>query len=82
MKCKCSREVILERAALEYKTCLSCGEAIAKEQKPYGYVSYGHKTAGAIVVTSKKGFENYSKVSSRMNKGSNMSYASKVRTQF
>ena len=43
---------------------------------------FGHKTAGSIVVTSKKAVDNYIKVSKRMNKGSNMGYASRLSTSF
>jgi hypothetical protein len=80
--CGCGNEIPEERFNLEFKTCLSCGDKIAQKKRPYGYVHYGHKTAGSIVVTSKAGFENYSKVSYRMNKGSNMGYASRISTSF
>jgi hypothetical protein len=78
--CGCGNEIHPERYALGYKVCVTCGEKFAQARKPYGYVSYGHKTAGAIVVTSKAAFVNYRKVSSRMAKGSNMGYASRVGT--
>jgi hypothetical protein len=47
-----------------------------------GYPHYGHKTAGAIVVTTKAGFQNYAKVSSRKGKNCNMGFASRVGTRF
>ena len=81
-KCGCGNLIPNERYDLGFKICLTCGDKIAHKKKPYGYVHYGHKTAGSIVVTSKAGFENYSKVSYRMNKGSNMGYASRISTSF
>jgi hypothetical protein len=80
--CGCGNDIHPERAALGYKICLACGEKAALKKRPFGYLHYGHKTAGAIVVTTKAGFENYSKVSYRMNKGSNMGYASRLTTSF
>lgn len=80
--CGCGNSIHPERYALGYKICLKCGEKSASNKKPFGYVSYGHKTAGAIVITSKAGFDNYSKVSYRKNKGSNMGYASRLTTSF
>lgn len=80
--CGCGNPIHPERYALGFKICLACGEAAAQRRKPFGYVSYGHKTAGAIIVTTKAGFENYKKVSSRMAKGSNMGFASRVGTSF
>ena len=80
--CGCGNEISDERYALGYKICLACGEKIAQSKKKYGYVSYGHKTAGAIVVTSKAAVENYKKVSYRHCKGSNMTSASRAGTQF
>lgn len=82
INCGCGTEIHPERYALGYKVCLNCGDKHAVKNKKYGYVSYGHKTAGAIVVTSKKAFENYSKVSYRMGKASNMGYASRLTTSF
>lgn len=82
INCGCGKEIHPERHALGYKVCLACGDKHAIKNKKYGYVSYGHKTAGAIVVTSKKAFENYSKVSYRMGKSSNMGYASRLTTSF
>lgn len=80
--CGCGTEIHPDRYALGYKVCLKCGEKSASKNKPFGYVSYGHKTAGAIVITSKAGFDNYAKVSYRKNKGSNMAYASRMTTSF
>ena len=80
--CGCGNEIPLERHELGFKTCLSCGERIAINKKPHGFMHYGHKTAGAIIITSKAGFYNYKKVSYRKNKGSNMGYASRMRTEF
>lgn len=80
--CGCGNIISQERYDLGYKICLSCGEKAALKRKPFGYVHYGHKTAGAIVITSKRGFDNYSKVSYRLNKGSNMGYASRISTTF
>lgn len=82
INCGCGKEIHPERHALGYKVCLSCGDKHAVNNKKYGYVSYGHKTAGAIVVTSKKAFDNYTKVSYRMGKSSNMGYASRLTTSF
>jgi hypothetical protein len=82
IQCGCGKEIHPERYALGYKVCLTCGEQAARSRKPFGYVAYGHKTAGAIVITSKKGFDNYKKVSYRKNKGSNMGYASRLTTSF
>jgi hypothetical protein len=80
--CGCGNEISDVRYDLGFKVCLSCGETIARNKAPRGYIHYGHKTAGAIVITSKFGFENYQKVSYRKNKGSNLAYASKLNTQF
>lgn len=80
--CGCGKEIHEERLNLGFKVCIICGEKIALNKKPFGYVHYGHKTAGSIVITSKAGFDNYSKVSYRMNKGSNMGYASRICTSF
>jgi hypothetical protein len=82
LTCNCGNTIPFERAELGYRNCLRCGEKIAASKRPAGYVSYGHKTAGAIVITSKAGYDNYRKVSARMNKGSNMGYASRMTTQF
>lgn len=81
-KCGCGNEIVSERYLLGYKVCLPCGEKHAQSNKKFGYLHYGHKTAGAIVLTSKKGFDNYKKVSYRKNKGSNMGYASRLTTAF
>lgn len=81
-KCGCGNEINSERYSLGYKICLPCGEKYAQNNKKFGYLHYGHKTAGAIVLTSKKGFDNYKKVSYRKNKGSNMGYASRLTTTF
>jgi len=80
--CGCGNKISEERSILGYKICLSCGEEIARNKSPYGYIHYGHKTAGSIVITSKRGFQNYQKVSYRKNKGSNLAYSSKLTTQF
>jgi hypothetical protein len=80
--CGCGNAIHPERYALGYRICLTCGEKAAANKKRFGYVSYGHKTAGAIVITSKAGFDNYTKVSYRKNKGSNMGYASRLTTSF
>ena len=81
-KCGCGNFIHPERAELGYKICLTCGEKAASKKRLFGYLHYGHKTAGAIVLTTKAGFDNYSKVSCRMNKGSNMGSASRVGTLF
>lgn len=80
--CGCGNEIPQERFDLGYKICTTCGEKIAQARKPVGYMSYGHKTAGAIVVTTQDGLDNYKKVSYRKNKGSHMGYASRLTTQF
>jgi hypothetical protein len=82
IQCGCGKDIHTERYALGYKVCLACGEAAAKRNTPFGYLHFGHKTAGSIVITSKKGFDNYKKVSYRKNKGSNMGYASRLSTSF
>lgn len=82
INCGCGNEIHIERYNLGYKVCLACGDKRAIKNKKFGYVSYGHKTAGAIVVTSKKAFDNYTKVSYRMGKSSNMGYASRLTTSF
>jgi hypothetical protein len=82
INCGCGNEIHPERYELGYKVCLSCGDKSAQKNKKYGYLHFGHKTAGSIVLTSQRGFENYSKVSYRMNKGSNMGYASRLSTTF
>ena len=81
-RCGCGNSIPPERFALGYKLCVVCGERVAQKKKPYGYMCYGHKTAGAIVVTSKAAVENYKKVSARMNKGSNMGSASRISSSF
>lgn len=80
MNCGCGNSIHPERLSLGYKNCTICGEKVAKANKPYGYVCYGHKTAGSIVITNKTMFEQYKNVSSRMAKGCNMSYASRQTT--
>lgn len=80
--CGCGNEIHEERYALGYKVCITCGERFAQSKKKFGYVHYGHKTAGSIIVTSKQAVDNYRKVSYRHCKGSNMSSASKAGTQF
>ena len=82
MHCECGNDIHPDRYALGYTVCLSCGEKIAQAKTPRGYLHYGHKTAGTIVLTTQAGFNNYKKVSSHMAKGSNMSYASRVGTNF
>lgn len=82
INCGCGNEIPQERFDLGYKICTTCGEKIAQSKRPVGYISYGHKTAGAIVVTTRNGFDNYKKVSYRKNKGSHMGYASRLTTQF
>ena len=81
-KCGCGNEIHPERIELGYKVCLNCGDKAAKKSKPFGYVSYNDKTAGVILITTKKGFDNYKKVSYRKNKGSTMGYASRLTTSF
>jgi hypothetical protein len=80
INCGCGNSIHPDRLALGFKVCVICGEKFAQAKKKFGYVSYGHKTAGAIVITSKAAFENYKTVSSRMAKGSNMGFASRVGT--
>lgn len=80
MNCGCGNSIHPERLLLGFKVCVICGEKLAQQKKKFGYVSYGHKTAGAIVITSKAALDNYKKVSSRMAKGSNMGFASRVGT--
>lgn len=80
--CGCGKEIAGERYALGFKVCVSCGEKFAQAKRKFGYISYGHKTAGAIVLTSKAGLTNYKSVSSRMAKGSNMGFASRIGTSF
>ena len=82
MNCGCGNSIHPERAALGFKVCTVCGERFAQAKKVYGYPHYGHKTAGAIVITSRAGFKNYAKVSSRKGKNCNMSFASRVGTAF
>lgn len=82
MNCSCGNIIPQERLDLGYKVCVNCGEKFAQAKKPYGYMHYGHKTAGAIVITSKAGVDNYKKVSCRMAKGSNMGYASRMTSSF
>lgn len=82
MICHCGNEIPQERLDLGFKVCVICGERIANKNRPKGYISYGHKTAGAIVVTTQKGFDNYQRVAYRHSKGSNMASASKVGTSF
>jgi len=82
MNCKCGRSIPEERVELGYQNCVVCGEKVAQMNRPAGYMHYGHKTAGAIVVTSKRGFDNYRKVSHRQAKGSHMGYASRLGTSF
>ena len=82
IKCGCGNEIHIERYQLGYKICLSCGDRVAEKNKKFGYLHYGHKTAGAIILTSKRGFDNYNKVSYRMGKSSNMGYASRLSTSF
>lgn len=80
--CKCGQTIPQERFELGYTICIICGERLAKNRRPVGYMCYSHKTAGEIVVTTQAGLDNYKKVSYRMNKGSNMGYASRLNTQF
>ena len=82
IKCGCGNEIHPERHELGYKLCLPCGDKVAKKSQKFGYLHYDHKTAGAIVITSRKAFDNYSKVSYRMGKNSNMGYASRLSTSF
>lgn len=81
-KCGCGKDIHPERYDLGYKICISCGEKFASVKKPKGFMYYGHKTAGSIVITSSKGFDNYRKVSYRKNKGSHMGYACNIGTSF
>lgn len=78
--CGCGNEIAGERYALGFKICTVCGEKFAQVKRPHGYVSYGHKTAGAIVITNKTMFDQYKRVSYRHCKGSNMASASKQGT--
>lgn len=80
--CSCGNPIPEERVNLGYKNCLICGEKFAQRNKPFGYISYGHKTAGSIVITSKRGLDNYKKISYRHCKGSNMGTASKLSSRF
>jgi hypothetical protein len=80
--CSCGRFIPIERIELGYRCCVVCGETLARMKRPMGYPHYGHKTAGAIVVTTKAGFQNYAKVSSRKGKNCNMGFASRVGTRF
>lgn len=80
--CTCGKEYPIERYELGYRVCLSCGEAHAVKNKKFGYLHFGHKTAGSIVITSKKAYDNYAKVSYRKGKASNMAYASRLSTSF
>ena len=82
MKCGCGNNIHPERVSLGYKICVECGEKVARMKRPVGYMHYGHKTAGAIVITSQTGLKNYKKVSHRRCKGSHMGYASNVGTNF
>jgi hypothetical protein len=82
MNCGCGREISDERSALGFKVCLVCGERFAQQKRPVGYMHYGHKTAGSIVLTTKAGLKSYMKVSHRQAKGSHMGYASRVGTSF
>ena len=52
IKCGCGNDIHPERYELGYKICLTCGDKVAQKHKKFGYISYGHKTAGAIVVTA------------------------------
>jgi hypothetical protein len=81
-KCGCGNNIHPERFSLGYKICISCGEKSAQRKRPVGYMHYGHKTAGAIVITNSNGLNNYKKVSYRKCKGSNMGYASRLTTSF
>lgn len=82
IKCGCGKEIPQERFDLGFKVCVVCGERIAQSRRQFGYVHYGHKTAGAIVLTTQAGLQNYKKVSHRQAKGSHMGYASRVGTSF
>ena len=82
IECGCGNEIHPERYELGYKICLSCGEQSAKRSQKFGYLHFGHKTAVSIVITSKKAFDNYTKVSYRKGKASNMAYASRLSTSF
>ena len=82
IKCGCGNEIHTERYELGYKICLTCGDQSAKRSQKFGYLHFGHKTAGSIVITSKKAFDNYAKVSYRKGKASNMAYASHLSTTF
>ena len=96
--CGCGNAIHPERINLGFKVCIVCGEKIALKKKPFGSMIYNHKTSGelqivdknmiytliinSIVITSKAGFDNYTKVSYRKNKGSNMGYVSRLTTSF
>jgi hypothetical protein len=82
MNCGCGNEIPQERFELGFKTCVVCGERIAQSKRKVGYIHYGHKTAGSIVLTSQAGLRSYKKVSHRQAKGSHMGYASRVGTTF
>lgn len=81
-KCSCGNVIHSERFFLGYKICINCGEKSAQRKRPMGYMHYGHKTAGSIVITNDDGLKNYKKVSYRKCKGSNMGYASRLSTSF
>ena len=81
-KCGCGNSIPSERIELGYFNWVECGERIAQRNKKVGFLCYGHKTAGAIVITTKKGLDNYKKVSYRICKGSNLASASKMSTSF
>lgn len=78
--CVCGNSIPTERFELGYKFCVVCGDKIAAKNKKYGYICYGHKTAGSIVVSNKSAVDNYKKVSERKGKRSNMAYASRLST--
>lgn len=80
--CACGNHIPTERLQLGYKVCTTCGDKFAIKNKKFGYVHYGHKTSGSIVLTSKDGLNNYKKVSYRKNKGCNLAYASRLSTTF
>lgn len=49
MKCFCGAEIPIERSEAGYATCIEHSNA----KKPVGFMVYGHKTAGEIVIVNK-----------------------------
>ena len=53
VKCFCGKIIPEERLEFGFTTCLDC----SKESKPIGFMVYGHKTAGEIVIIDSKDSE-------------------------